>query len=187
LPFVCEQLLPFHGVLVFWWWAGPYKQVMLELCSIVDILLALPVAKIKSHHVEEAINTFFVACEQADWQDVFHSKFHWLTRMPREMVLMGGFLPSCFTQERKHKTTKKYATGMQNLKHYNKSILEEIAVQDVYDLEHHDFSTEARLASKCACSKKVMAFLQAIFTDAGHHTCHCCSKVFLSPAGVALC
>jgi hypothetical protein len=115
LPFVCEQLLPFHGVLVFWWWAGPYKQVMLELCSIVDILLALPVAKIKSHHVEEAINTFFVACEQADWQDVFHSKFHWLTRMPREMVLMGGFLPSCFTQERKHKTTKKYATVMQIL------------------------------------------------------------------------
>lgn len=176
-------MLPFHGVVVFWWLPKPYKQVMLELCSIVDILLALPIVKMNCSHLEEAINRFFGACEQAEWQDVFHSKFHWLTHMPKEMVVMGGFLPSCFTQERKHKTTKRYATGMQNLKHYNKSILEEIAVQDLYDLEHHDFSTEARLASKCACSKKVMAFLQTMFTDASPHNCYCCSKVFLSPAG----
>ena len=80
--------------------------------------------------------------------------------MPKEMAVMGGFLPSCFTQERKHKTVKKYATAIQNLKHYNRSILEEIAVQDLYDLQEQDFSSAARLANKGACSKKVLAFLQ---------------------------
>ena len=159
------------------------NQVVVDLCSIVDILLSLPIVKIQSQHLEAAINTFFDACGHAGWQSIFHSKFHWLTHMPKEMVEMGGFLPSCFTQERKHKTVKKYATSIQNLKHYNRSILEEIAVQDLYDLQEQDFSNAARLANKGACSKKVLAFLQGAFPDVNGDQCYCCSKAKLSPAG----
>ena len=157
--------------------------MILDLCSIVDILLSLPIVKIQCQHLEAAINTFFDACEHAGWQSIFHSKFHWLTHMPREMAIMGGFLPSCFTQERKHKTVKKYATSIQNLKHYNRSILEEIAVQDLYDLQGHDFSNAARLANKGGCSKKVLSFLQDAFPDVNGNQCFCCSKAMLAPAG----
>lgn len=163
--------------------AAQPSQVVLDLCSIVDILLSLPAVKMQCQHLEAAINTFFDACEDAGWQSIFHSKFHWLTHLPKEMVTMGGFLPSCFTQERKHKTVKKYATSIQNLKHYNRSILEEIAVQDLYDLQEHDFSNAARLANKGGCSKKVLAFLQEVFPNVKGDQCFCCSKAMLSPAG----
>lgn len=158
-------------------------QVMLELCAIVDILLALPILKISSEALRAAIDKFFQACEDAGWSGIYHAKFHWLCHMPQETQLMGGFLPSGFTQERKHKTTKRYAAGMQSLKHHNRSILEVIAVQDLYDLQQHDFSSAARLVNKGACSKKVLTLLVSVFKEVAAQECFCCSKAFLSPAG----
>lgn len=149
----------------------------------MDILLALPILRVSPDHLRAAIDTFFQSCEDAGWAGIFHAKFHWLCHLPQEMQAMGGFLPSCFTQERKHKTTKKYATGMQNLRYYNRSILEEIAVQDLYELQHHDFSSAARLVNKGACSKKLLTFLASVFQEVEPEQCFCCSKAFLSPAG----
>lgn len=75
---------------------------------------------------------------------------------------MGGFLPSCFTQERKHKTVKKYATSIQNLKHYNRSILEEIAVQDLYDLQEQDFPMLPGLQTKVHAAKRFWPFYKVL-------------------------
>lgn len=157
-------------------------QVLLQLCGIVDILQALPVVRMHSQHLEAAINAFFESCETANWQSKFHSKFHWLTHMPKEMEVMGGFLPSCFTQERKHKSTKRYATAMQNLRSYDRTILEEIVAQDIYQMKEHIYCTEARLSKKCECNKRVLSFLQSVFGETLGQ-CYCCCSAFLSPAG----
>ena len=157
---------------------------MLSLCSIVELLQALPIVKLDPSDLHRAITKFYAACEAAGWESIFHSKFHWLSHMPTEMAHLGGILPSCFAHERKHKTTKRYATNIQNLKVYNGSILEEIAVQDLHDMREHNYCGLPRLQHKCACSKRAWQFIQATFgNDVDSSTCFACSKALLFPAG----
>ena len=114
-----------------------------------DRLQALPIVKLDPSDLHRAITKFYAAREAA-----VHSKFHWLSHMPTEMACVGGILPSCFAHERKHKTTKRYATNIQNLKVYNRSILEEIAAQDLRDMREHNYCDLPWLQHKCACSKR---------------------------------
>ena len=109
-------------------------KVFLELANILDILQCIPLGFIVPDHLQSAIEAFFDALQAAQWEDSFHSKFHWLVHLPGELNYLGC-LPSCFCLERKHKAVKRAAQATQNLKAYEAGVLMDVAAQELYDLK----------------------------------------------------
>ena len=71
-------------------------------------------------------------CSQLDF--IFHSKFHWLVHVPAHLANLGC-LPSCFTHERKHKTVKRFLQALCNTSSYERTGLQEVVAQDLFDLK----------------------------------------------------
>ena len=86
-------------------------------------------------------------------------KHHWMLHLATHLQ-KWGFLPSCWSLERKHKTVTKFATNMKKLGTYSLSLIEECMCHDLHALKHSEHFTEGvQLLKKHACSAKFHQFL----------------------------
>lgn len=75
----------------------------------------------------------------AGWQDAMTSKCHWPLRIADCFGVLG-FVPACFTVERKRNLVKKYSTCIQNATSFELSCVKEILAEDARKLsEPHVF------------------------------------------------
>ena len=73
-----------------------------------------------------------------------------------------GFLPNCWSLERKHKTILKVANQTKNLTGFSLSLLEECLAHDLYNLQHSDhLEAGVQLLKRHAPSSKFHDFLCA--------------------------
>eukprot|EP00438_Fugacium_kawagutii_P018086 Skav224615 [mRNA] locus=scaffold2059:635:2800:- [translate_table: standard] len=160
-----------------------YTLAMLALVNVIELVQATSmVPGIAPEHVDNAVDLFFSAVKAADWEDLAHSKFHWLCHFGSHQQKLS-FLPSCFCHERKHKQVKKYLSNTFNTQGYEFSILKELCAEDLHHLRQSDvFATHARLKTRSKASKKFASLLQGHLAFRQLYTC---SVAYLQPAGIA--
>ena len=69
----------------------------------------------------------------AGWQDAMTSKCHWPLRIADCFGVLG-FVPACFTVERKHKLVKRYATWQQNTTNFEYACMKVVLADDLHKL-----------------------------------------------------
>lgn len=156
---------------------------MLTLVHVIELVQATSmVPGITPGHVDGAVGTFFAAVKAASWEEVAHSKFHWLCHFGSHHQKLS-FLPSCFCHERKHKQVKKYLSNTFNTQGYEFSILKELCAEDLHHLRKDDvFATHARLKTRSRASKRFTNLLQQ---HLAFNELYTCSVAHLQPAGIA--
>ena len=69
----------------------------------------------------------------AGWQDAMIPKCHWPLHIADCFGLLG-YVPACFTVERKHKLVKRYATWQQNTTNFEYVCMKEVLADDLHKL-----------------------------------------------------
>ena len=88
-------------------------QVWLSVVHIVELAQATSMVSIPHGHVQQVVDQFFRCVVSAGWEDLAHSKFHWLCHF-HDRQKRVSFLRSCFCHERKHKQVKKISSNTFN-------------------------------------------------------------------------
>ena len=105
----------------------------LALCDLIDILLVANLGKCTGDEIRNAVIEFLRACVNAGWREYFIPKFHWLTHLADHFERFG-MLPSCWTHERKHRITKRYAADIHNTTAMERSVLGKLCSHNLADL-----------------------------------------------------
>ena len=156
------------------------SQVMMTLVHLIELVQATSMVPIEPDLVDKAVADFFASVKASDWEDLAHSKFHWLCHFACHQKKLT-FLPSCWCHERKHKQAKKFCSQTYNTHGYEFGILKELCSQDLHNLQKEDvFATHARLQQRGAASKQVRKLLQDHLPFTELYTC---SVACLEPAG----
>ena len=69
----------------------------------------------------------------ADWQDAMIPKCHWPLHTA-DCFGLRGYVPACFTVERKHKLVKTYATWQQNTTNFEYACMKVVLADDLHKL-----------------------------------------------------
>ena len=77
------------------------------LVDILDLIQLVPLGIITHHVLERSSQNFINLCITAGWKPYMHTKFHWSLHFGHHLS-KHKMLPSCFVQERKHKTIKRH-------------------------------------------------------------------------------
>ena len=129
------------------------SQVVMTLVHLIELVQATSMVPIEPDLVDKAVADFFASVKASDWEDLAHSKFHWLCHFACHQKKLT-FLPSCWCHERKHKQAKKFCSQTYNTHGYEFGILKELCSQDLHNLQKEDvFATHARLQQRGAASK----------------------------------
>ena len=83
-------------------------KAFIALCDVVDMIQAIAHGIIQPKDLQETIDRFLHLCVEVGWDEYFIKKFHWLLHMP-DHLRRFGFIPWCFTLERKHRLVKRFA------------------------------------------------------------------------------
>ena len=105
----------------------------LALCDLIDILFVANRGKCTADDIRNAVVIFMRACVNAGWTEHFIPELHWLTHLTYH-YLHFGCLPSCWTHERKHRVTKRYAGDTHNTTNMERSVLGKLASHHLSDL-----------------------------------------------------
>ena len=106
--------------------------------------------------IEAALDAF----TKAGWHSFHKKKFHWLLHFSDHLRKLG-FLPNCFSTERKNKNLKQVAHLVKNTNTYHRSVLEEILCCELAELKKPGlFDLGLALLSAHAISKSSRQKLQ---------------------------
>ena len=81
--------------------------------------------------IEDALGPF----KEANGEAMMLRKHHWMLHLATHLQLWG-FLPNCWSLERKHKTIMMFANQTKKLTGFSLSLLEEGLAHDLYNLQH---------------------------------------------------
>lgn len=138
-------------------------NAMLALADVLDLLITVPLAKVTSAMLRDAIRSLLDCCVAAGWRQVLHPKFHWLVHLPSHLARFEC-LPSCWVHERKHRMVKRYAQDIHNTTNYEKAIFAQVTSHHLSSLAaDHTFATHVGLTRPRAASPKMRAFLESEF------------------------
>ena len=137
----------------------------LALCDVMDMIQAITFGIIQPEHLEKAINKFLALCVEAGWQDYFIKKFHWLLHLPSHLSRFG-FIPWCFTLERKHRLVKRFASAQRKTMTMAKSTYRDVINHELAQLRNSDvFKTGYFLVEKTKPSKDMMKYFLENFSN----------------------
>jgi hypothetical protein len=111
-------------------------NAFLALCDLLDCFLAIPLGIVSDRIFRERRDLFLEQYQAAFGINYMIPKCHWLLHFTQHKEKMGTLL-SCFVHERKHKTTKRYATDMLNTRCYDRSLLAECLCDHLCKLSDH--------------------------------------------------
>ena len=140
-------------------------EAFFATATVIDIIhqgchhgLATPAALLQA--IEKATQTF-VHLDVAP----LIKKWHWLLHLP-DTLSRFQTLPSCFTCERKHKVTSRFATPMVATKSFDQALLGQVLCQEICTLQEPDlFQAGAHLVDCHKVSKKTLAFLTTFLQE----------------------
>ena len=98
---------------------------------------------------------------ECEWEAWMVKKFHWMLHY-RDSLMEHGCLIPCFAMERKHKQLTKIGTPIQNMKAYEKAVLEEVVSDQLFNLKQPGrFDMSCRLLSQSCRASRAMQELLA--------------------------
>ena len=134
------------------------RQVFLAAVTLLELIQAVTLSNVTPAMLSRAVDTVHRHL-RAEWEEFIHTKLHWLVNLPAHLARFRC-LPSCFVQERRHRTVKRYAHDIQNAKQYEKHILVQVVGRDLAQLEEeHKYVREPGLSKLIQPSKEVASFL----------------------------
>ncbi len=131
-----------------------------------DLVRETAFGTVSPSRLRRAVHVFYAALRECDFGPHLHPKFHWLVHLPQELEKFG-WLPACWTLERKHKDPKSYAMPKKNLRSYTRTLLEECVCQALADnLPNNAFDVSVGLIDARPASNKVCDVFRSIGLDA---------------------
>jgi hypothetical protein len=111
--------------------------------------------------VRQAIENALDLFKEANGEAMMLRKHHWMLHLATHLQLWG-FLPNCWSLERKHKTIMMFANQTKKLTGFSLSLLEECLAHDLYNFQHsYDLEAGVQLLNRHAPSSKFHDFLCA--------------------------
>ena len=95
------------------------------LCSVLRMLLTLSTNRVTGDDLHEAILRHLKLCQLAYGVSGWRPKHH-MTLHLGGMLTRFGYLVSCWTHERKHRETKRYANFLNNTRGFDRSVTRDI-------------------------------------------------------------
>jgi hypothetical protein len=109
--------------------------------------------------VRQAIENALDLFKEANGEAMMLRKHHWMLHLATHLQLWG-FLPNCWSLERKHKTIMMFANQTKKLTGFSLSLLEECLAHDLYNFHHSDdLEAGVQLLNRHAPSSKFHDFL----------------------------
>ena len=151
-------------------------QALLAMALFLELLTSVVYGSVGPADLDTAAEACLRLCLENGWQSFLVKKFHWLLHYGDALKIHKTII-SCFTCERKHKQLLKIGTPIQNLKCYEKSVLEEVASEQMYKIKQNgcfDFTCHLATRSKLKASQHdfLAEHIPAMFLDAETYTCH---------------
>ena len=113
------------------------------------------------YDVRQAIENALDPFKEANGEAMMLRKHHWMPHLAIHMQLCG-FLPNCWSLERKHKTIMMFANQTKKLTGFSLSLLEECLAHDLHNLQHsYHLEAGVQLLNRHAPSSKFHDFLCA--------------------------
>ena len=136
--------------------AGPALEreisSFLAVCDVLDLLQTVSRGSVSPEALQRSIwkhlRSYQLAYGTAGWLPKHHASVH----LPA-MLEAHGTLLSCFTHERRHKLVRRYSSNRRNLAGYEQGIMEDVALQQLHDIDHHDWRKEGLLKPRDASAK----------------------------------
>ena len=111
--------------------------------------------------VRQAIENALDLFKEANGEAMMLRKHHCMLHLAKHLQLWG-FLPNCWSLERKHKTIMMFANQTKKLTGFSLSLLEEGLAHDLYNLQHsYHLEAGVQLLNRHAPSSKFHDFLCA--------------------------
>ena len=179
LTFWVESMLIPRGVAV------PACRALASFANVADCCQVAMRGECDHDRMRSSVHAFLAAFQAAFGLDEMIPKFHWMLHYAREMRL-HGFLLSCFTHERKHKTVHRYATPTLQTRDYERVVIREVVTHHIRMLDNEDaLDCQVGLVRPRLPSKRLRRILHELLGAGGHEVlvsnecrfCHfeCCS------------
>ena len=151
-------------------------QALLAMALFLELLTSVVYGCVGAADLDTAAEACLRLCLENGWQGFLVKKFHWLLHYGDALKIHKTII-SCFTCERKHKQLLKVGTPIQNLKCYEKSVLEEVVSEQMYKIKQSgcfDFTCHLATRSKLKASQHdlLAKHIPAMFLDAETYTCN---------------
>ena len=104
------------------------------LCTVVDLLQNVTRGGVEAALLDVSIQEHLAKSRAVYGVDIWTWKWHASAHLP-QMLLQHGTLLSCWTHERRHKVAKRYMKDRKNLKSYERSVIEDVTLKQMYDLD----------------------------------------------------
>ena len=142
-------------------------------CAILDLLQSIEHGLCTPHQLQQAVDDFVAAFVQAGWKHRAKKKIHWLQHFAKELAQFG-FLPNCWSTERKNKVLKLLGCNVQNTTVFDQTVLQETLARDLHRLKQPGlFDTAAKLDPPRKISKKSLQLLRTAYGDSACPPAEC--------------
>ena len=151
--------------------AGVCSSEVLSILAVLDVLDLLQTVKrniVSPSQLHTAIRRHLDLFWEAYGEEHWRPKHHYALHLPR-MLQFFGFLVACFTTERAHKLTKKYARVRLNTTSYEIGMCEEITVDQLETLMRVDFKPKGLGSHGSKPTRTALTALREVFPAVGDH------------------
>lgn len=136
------------------------KAALLAWLHVMELLVDAVVKPLWPGQLLASCEKAMVLTVAAGWGAVMRPKFHWTLHL-ESCYQRFGFLPACWSLERKHKTARKYGTASSNTVRFETSLLEEVTAEHLACLgkDGDAFSLQAQVLQPHAATAKLKRML----------------------------
>jgi hypothetical protein len=131
------------------------------LCEVLDMLTIANSGLVSPEALGIAIAGHLGLHQSTYGTSLWAPKDHWVLHLPR-MLASHRCLCSCFMMERKHRTTKRFMNDHHNTTSWEFSVMAEVTMQHLADLENHKLFRADMLAPREA-PRKMRAAIAEVF------------------------
>ena len=133
-------------------------NVLLALGDLVDLLQCIPLGRVDEATLRNSVTQFLQLVDATGWREWCHPKFHWLVHLATHLNKFG-FIPTCWTWERKHRCAKRYAEDIHNTGSFDHSVLAEITCHHLALLHHEELACPIGLLNPRPAPRRLREFL----------------------------
>jgi len=142
----------------------PQARSFLALCDVLDMLISLKHGVVTPDLLRAAIFRHLALYQVAYGLLGWRFKHHQATHLPGHLEKHGTLHP-CFVQERHHKLLKRFMRDHYNLHSFDVGIVEEVALQQLYDLKNFKSLSDG-LCDPVDPKKRMLRAMLALFPGA---------------------
>ena len=136
-------------------------KALVAMVFFLELLTSVVHGCVRGTDLDKAAERALKLVVESDWEAWMVKKFHWMLHYGDSLIEHGCLIP-CFAMERKHKQLTKIGTPIQNMKAYEKAVLEEVVSDQLFNLRQPGrFDMSCRLLSQSCKATRAMQELLA--------------------------